>query len=97
MIKWKNGKSFMGKLPFGYYFNKDNKCIEIENNKKNIVEQIYKLYIDNRLSFMSVAERLTKDGIPTPSMLSNRKDASTRWNTNTVKKFYQMNHIQVYL
>lgn len=86
MFKWKKGEAFMGRLPFGYFFNKETLTIEIDIQKEKIINKIYQLYIDNRLSMIDVAGRLTSDNVPTPSALAERKDASSHWNTNSVRE-----------
>ena len=86
MNKWKKGEAIMGKLPFGYNFNKATSSIEIDEQKKKIVQEIYSLYLDNRLSMLDVASRLTDDGILSPSALAGRKDASSHWNMNSVRE-----------
>lgn len=86
MAKWKKGEAIMGNLPFGYYQNKENNKIEIDQEKVKIIQKIYHLYLDNRLSMLDVAGKLTDDRIPTPSMLIRRKDASSSWNMNSVRE-----------
>lgn len=86
MFKWKRGEAMMGRLPFGYLFNKETLTIEIDPKKEAIVNNIYKLYLDNRLSMLDIAGHLTNDCIPTPSIMAGRKDASSHWNTNSVRE-----------
>ncbi|NCB43403.1 MAG: recombinase family protein [Clostridia bacterium] len=86
MIKWKNGEAFMGRLPFGYNFNKESQSIEIDEFKKSIVEKIYSYYINKRMSMIDIANYLTNNGIPTPSTISKRKDASPKWNSTSVRE-----------
>lgn len=86
MIKWKNGESFMGRLPFGYNFNKNSQLIEIDDFKRAIVEKIYRYYIDKRMSMVDIANYLTNNCIPTPSTISKRKDASSTWNSTSVRE-----------
>lgn len=91
MHKWKNGEAIMGKLPFGYYFDKKSSTVKIDSQKEQIIKRIYQLYLDNRLSMLDIAGQLTDEGVPTPSKLSGRKDASSHWNSNSVREILK-NH-----
>ena len=86
MIKWRNGQAIMGRLPFGYNFNKLTSTIEIDTKKKEIIEKIFSLYIEKRLSMIDIASNLTDNKIQTPSEFSKRKDASSVWNANSVRE-----------
>ncbi|MBM9515189.1 recombinase family protein [Desulfogranum marinum] len=86
MHKWKKGEALMGHPPFGYYLDKTTFTIKINKQKSEIIHKIYNLYLNNRLSILDVAGKLTDDGVPTPSALLGRKDASSHWNVNTVRE-----------
>jgi len=86
MSKWKSGESIMGNLPFGYKKNAETNKIEIDDKKRQIILRIFDLYLIERLSFIDVASRLTEEGYETPSSLNGRKDASNKWNMNTVRE-----------
>lgn len=85
MHKWRNGQAMMGKLPFGYEFNKDTVRIEIVEKNSEVVKKIFSYYIDNRYSINDIAIILTKNCVPTPSKVQKRKDSSSSWNSTTVR------------
>jgi len=85
MHKWRNGQAIMGKLPFGYEFNKSNLNIEVNEKNSMIVKEIFSYYINNRYSINDIAILLTKKCVPTPSEIQNRKDSSRLWNSTTVR------------
>ena len=76
----------MGRLPFGYFLDKEKLSIEIDPKKELIINKIFQLYIDKRLSMLDVAGQLTNDCVPTPSIMAERKDASSHWNSNSVRE-----------
>ena len=92
MIKWKSGESMMGNLPFGYIKNEKTKKIEIDNNKKEIIDNIYNYYLIERLSMIDIAKRLTDEGVSTPSLLNGNKIFTTKWNMNSVREILTNNH-----
>lgn len=85
MHKWRNGQAMMGRLPFGYEFNKDKQKIEINEENCNIVKKIFSYYIDSRYSINDIALLFTKNYIQTPSEINKRRDSSSAWNSTTVR------------
>ena len=50
LIKWKEQRTFLGKPPFGYRWNKEKKELEIIPEEEKIYKKIISLYLDEGLS-----------------------------------------------
>ena len=77
---WRQNKSIIGSLPFGYTFNKKEGRILINEEQKAIYGRIVAMYLDERLSLMDVANRLNTEGVKSPGRYGNL------WNHVTVGK-----------
>ena len=63
LIKWKEKRTFIGKPPFGYRWNKDRKELEMIPEEAKIYKKIVSLYLDEGLSLKDITIRLTREGI----------------------------------
>ncbi|QQZ09068.1 recombinase family protein [Heyndrickxia vini] len=82
---------FIGSLaPYGYYVK--NKTLYIRNdNTPEIVRRIFREYIEGR-GFDAIARNLYNEGIPTPSQISEKINASDKWHGSTIKKILMNPH-----
>lgn len=63
--------------PYGYYI--DNKILKIRDDyTPSIVRRIYKEYQDGK-GIDTIARHLTRDNIPTPATVANKKNAGAFW------------------
>jgi len=63
IAKWKRADTFVGKVPFGYVWNREKKAIEINQEEARIYKHIVDLYLHEGLSFLDIALRLKDKGI----------------------------------
>lgn len=68
-----------GVAPFGYYYNKHSKAIEILKPEAEIVKLIFELREKEKLSFQKICDRLEQMLIPT-------RTGDTKWNKATINK-----------
>lgn len=69
--------------PYGYYI--DNKVLKIRDDyTPNIVKRIYKEYREG-VGIDTIARHLTRDKIPTPAQVANKKNAGLFWSGRTVQ------------
>lgn len=82
---------FIGSIaPYGYYVK--NKTLYIrEDNTPVIVKRIFREYIEGR-GYDAIARDLYNEGIPTPSQISVKINASDKWHGSTVKKILMNPH-----
>ncbi len=70
--------------PYAYRWDKPTKTIEVIPEEAKVYRKIVSLYIDQRLGMLDIAERLSKEGIPTPS--AKRKSGRAKhWSSYTVR------------
>ena len=79
----KNGR-FIGSIPpYGYELK--NKTLVIRNdNSPSIVEKIFNDYIHGK-SAQTIANELSRNGIPTPSSLAGKKNSVSIWSESSVR------------
>ena len=63
MARWKDKRIIIGKLPFGYDWDKINKKIIIKDKEAEVYKKIVSLYLNEGNSFMDIAEYLDKENI----------------------------------
>ncbi|MDY3368088.1 recombinase family protein, partial [Zhenhengia yiwuensis] len=83
--------NFMGSIaPYGYYIK--NKQLAIRNDDTPlIVQRIFKQYLDG-CGCDKIANQLTADGIPTPSQIAEKSNASPIWHGSTIKLILSNQH-----
>lgn len=82
MAKWRKSESFMGTLPYGYAFDKNNRKIVLHPEKARICKRIFKMYLNQKLGSREIALRLSKACVPSPRGKNN-------WQFSTVLKILQ--------
>jgi DNA invertase Pin-like site-specific DNA recombinase len=80
MARWRNNEAIMGSLPYGYEFDKDNRRIVFNFDKKIICKRIFRMYLNQGLNTREIAFRLSKASIPTP------RGRNGRWHYATINK-----------
>ncbi|MFO7923975.1 MAG: recombinase family protein [Bacteroidales bacterium] len=63
MVRWRENRSFMGKLPFGYRWNKEKKEIEINEKEAEIYRRIVAMYVDQGMSYQMITQQLKNEGV----------------------------------
>jgi len=63
MARWASNRTFIGKPPFGYTWNKEKKRLEINDYEAGIYNRMISMYCDQGLSFKLIALRLKDEGI----------------------------------
>jgi hypothetical protein len=61
--RWKRGGTFVGKIPFGYIWNREKKAVEINPKEAKIYQRIVDLYLHEGLSDLNISLRLKEEGI----------------------------------
>lgn len=85
--KWKSGKCFVGRSPFGYHYNKEDKKMEVVKAEADIYKKIIGLYLDENYSMIDVAIFLNSQSVPAPSTNHKKKPGKkVNWNTYTVRE-----------
>jgi len=75
MASWKAHKSFNGKPPFGYYWDKEAKKLKVNDEEAKIYRRIVSLYVNQRMSYKDITIRFNEEGV---------KGKSSRWNSATI-------------
>jgi site-specific DNA recombinase len=63
MIKWTEHRTFIGKPPFGYIWNKEAGKLEINEGEAETYKRIVSMYCDLGMSFKAIALKLKEEGI----------------------------------
>lgn len=79
-----------GYAPYGYCA-KQGKLYIRQDDTPDIIRRIFKEYLSGYGQDW-IARRLWEDGIPTPSMVVNKADKSSRWHGSTIMKILQNPH-----
>jgi site-specific DNA recombinase len=61
--KWKAGKTFVGKPPFGYQWNPEKKCLEINPQEAAVYRRMVDMYVNQGMSYLDIAVRLKREGV----------------------------------
>lgn len=61
--KWGEHRTFIGRPPFGYRWNKETNALEIVPKEAEIYRQMVNMYLNLGMSFKSIAIKLKDDGI----------------------------------
>lgn len=87
-IKRQKGTAFMGQPPFGYKWDKKEKKITIDDKEKEICLKIVSMYLDLHFSMREIAEKLSSEGIPPPSISAKNwtRNQAKKWNTVSIRK-----------
>jgi site-specific DNA recombinase len=63
MIKWKDHRSFLGRPPFGYKWNKEKNKLEVVPDEKEIYLEVVKMYCEQRMPMRDIAIELNSRGL----------------------------------
>jgi site-specific DNA recombinase len=63
MARWREGRTMLGKAPFGYRWNKQDKVLEIVPAEAEIYKRVVDWYLNLGLSYRLIALRLKNEGI----------------------------------
>jgi site-specific DNA recombinase len=63
MIKWRDHRTFLGKPPFGYSWNKEKKRLEVVPNERDIYLEVVKMYCEKRMAMRDIAIELNSRGL----------------------------------
>lgn len=75
MARWREHRIFNGKPPYAYYWNKQTKQLEINEEEAKVYHLIVDMYLEQKMSFQDICIKLKKDGIK-----GKRKD----WTSSTL-------------
>lgn len=81
--KAKKGLLTGGHAPYGYYLKDGRLCIR-DDDTPNIVNRIFDEYLKG-VGQDTIARKLYEEGIPTPSMIANKKNQSDKWHGSSIK------------
>lgn len=89
-VRAKGGK-FKGSIPpYGYYV--ENGVLKIKDDfTPNIILRIFNSYLSG-MGFDSIARELLEEGIPTPSMVAGKRNASPLWHGSSVRIILENPH-----
>lgn len=74
---------FIGSIPpYGYYLE-DKKLYPRDSETINNVKRIFNSYLNGK-GAKTIAEELQAEGVPTPSMLIGKRNATANWNDTTI-------------
>jgi len=71
-------------LPLGYYYDRNNRIIEIDEETADIVRDVFKLYVDG-YGLTTIAKAMNKKGIRSPEYYQHRKLAG--WKPSISKRY----------
>lgn len=63
MIKWKENRSFLGKPPFGYTWNKEKKQLEVVPEEAEVYNRIVLMYTKQGMAMRDIAIKLNAEGL----------------------------------
>lgn len=62
LARWKDGRAIVGRLPFAFRWNKQNKEIEVVQKEADLYHRIVAMYLDEGKSFGDIALQLKDEG-----------------------------------
>ena len=60
--RWRAGRCFVGKVPFGYRWNKGETKLEVDEREKEVYLQIIDLYLNRGMGYKAVCHHLRQQG-----------------------------------
>lgn len=89
-IRAQSGKFCGSNAPYGYYV--ENNVLKVKDDfTPQIVKRIFKSYLSG-YGFRKIAIELLEEGIPTPSQIANKKNASSIWQGSSVRNILENPH-----
>lgn len=84
---WGEGKALIGAVPYGYKWDDEKKKIEVNKRQERVYNRIVSMYLEENFSIRDSANKLSRDGVLTPSSSREYKTGKARrWNTVTITK-----------
>jgi site-specific DNA recombinase len=86
MIRWKSNRSFIGKTPFGYTWNKTTKKLEIVPEEEKMYKKIVSMYLEQGMAFHAIATKLNSEGQPFEriNLLDGKVHKKGKWSSATI-------------
>jgi site-specific DNA recombinase len=63
MARWRDHRTFVGRVPFGYTWNGEKKKLEIDDGEAEVYRRIVGMYLHQGMSSEDIAIQLRKEGI----------------------------------
>ncbi len=63
MARWADHRTFVGRVPFGYRWDKETKQLEVDEHEEGVYKRIVSMYVDEGHSTEDIAIQLKKEGI----------------------------------
>jgi site-specific DNA recombinase len=63
MIRWREQRTFIGRPPYAYYWNKEKKQLEINEGEAKVYHLLVDMYLNQKMSFQDMCIKLKKIGI----------------------------------
>lgn len=83
--KWRENRTFLGKPPFGYRWNKVTQRLEIEQNEAALYKEIVKMYLNQGLAMRDIAIKLNAEGkLPKRIDTNGRELNHQPWKCQTI-------------
>jgi DNA invertase Pin-like site-specific DNA recombinase len=60
MARWKEQRIFIGMPPYAYYWNKETKQLEINEEEAKVYQLIVDMYLNQKMSFEDICLKLKK-------------------------------------
>jgi site-specific DNA recombinase len=60
MIRWREQRTFIGRPPFAYYWNKEKKQLEINKEEAKVYKLLVDMYLNQKMSFQDMCIKLKK-------------------------------------
>ncbi|MGI2851604.1 recombinase family protein [Bacillus cytotoxicus] len=85
------GGKFKGSIPpYGYYV--ENGVLKIKDDfTPNVVRRIFNSYLSGN-GYDSIARELLEEGVPTPSMIAGKRNASPLWHGSSIRVILENPH-----
>jgi len=86
VASFRDGNSFLGSVPYGYLWDRENKKIVPHEEHAKVYNEIVDLYLLDHLSTTGIAERFTMMEYETPGSRRNKNKKSTRWSDDMIRR-----------
>lgn len=63
MVRWREQRIFNGKPPYAYFWNKESKQLDINQEEANVYHTIVDMYLNQKMSFQDISIKLKNQGI----------------------------------
>jgi hypothetical protein len=80
MIRWREQRTFIGRPPYAYYWNKEKKQLEINKEEAKVYHLLVDMYLNQKMSFQDMCIKLKKIGI---------KGKRADWSSTTISSIFK--------